>query len=90
MPWRFEKTFNIRHVMVLVGGLTTGLGMYYNVQARIDAVAAETRLEDAQTNAELKRVSERQMTLLEELKQLRLEGNALTLDYREHKARTEK
>ncbi len=71
MAWKFEKTFNIGHVLILVGGLSTGWGMYYSTQMKIEAAAAESKIADAVQNAEIKRLSDNQLEITRTLDKIR-------------------
>lgn len=33
--WKFDKTISVGHLLILLGGLSSGLGMYYATQAKI-------------------------------------------------------
>lgn len=41
---KLDKSVRISDVMVLIGGLSAGWGMYYATQARIDGESAERKL----------------------------------------------
>lgn len=82
MTWRFEKSFNLGHVFILMGGLTTGAGLYYATQAKIASVEAESRLTDAVQNVTLSEMSRNQVEITRTLDRLRDEQAQMRAEMR--------
>ena len=86
MAWQFEKKLNIGHVLILLGGISSGWGMYYATQSRIASVAEESRLKDTQQDGTLATLTNSQAELARAMADLRRDAGELRIDYERHAA----
>lgn len=88
--WKLNKTVDIGQIMTIIALLLSVVALRYKDLAYVAEVDSTARARDVKMASDLARTSDRQTEILRELRELRLEHNDLNVDYREHKARTEK
>lgn len=82
--WKFDKTVSIGHVIILIGGLASGFGMYYSTQAKIAENAAVNRMQDQAIGT----VSGNQVKIMAALERLDREQGDQNLAIERLKAKT--